>query len=138
MLRKKTSSWNQTLNARGESIFEKPAFRNSARNKRCIVHVEGFYEHHHFGKRTYPDFIRLKDHDDFALAALWEECKDPATGVALHTFSIVTTEANDLLRRIHNNPKLEGPRMPVNPDRSRGGRLVGPDQQRCRGKRPSN
>lgn len=109
----KDQLWNQTLNARGESIFEKPAFRNSARNKRCIVHVEGFYEHHHFGKRTYPYFIRLKDHDHFALAALWEECKDPATGAALHTFSIVTTEANDLLRRIHNNPKLEGPRMPV-------------------------
>lgn len=105
--------WNQTLNARGESIFEKPAFRTSARSKRCIVHVEGFYEHHHFGKRTYPYFIRLKDRDHFALAALWEETKDPDTDAPLHTFSIVTTEANDLLRRIHNNPKLEGPRMPV-------------------------
>lgn len=105
--------WNQTLNARGESIFEKPAFRTSARQKRCIVHVEGFYEHHHFGKKTYPYFIRLKDREHFALAALWEEWKDRSTGERMHTFSIVTTEGNDLLKRIHNNPKLEGPRMPV-------------------------
>ena len=109
----KDQLWNQTLNARGESIFQKPAFRTSARNKRCIVHVEGFYEHHHFGKRTYPYFIRLKDREQFALAALWEETTDPDSGAPLHTFSIVTTGANDLLTRIHNNPKLEGPRMPV-------------------------
>ena len=68
--------WNQTLNARGESIFEKPAFRNSAQKKRCIVFVEGFYEHHHFGKKTYPYFIYLKDRPHFALAALWEQWKD--------------------------------------------------------------
>ncbi len=76
----KDQLWNQTLNARGESIFQKPAFRTSARNKRCIVHVEGFYEHHHFGKRTYPYFIRLKDREQFALAALWEETTAPAGG----------------------------------------------------------
>ncbi|MBP7407458.1 MAG: SOS response-associated peptidase [Flavobacteriales bacterium] len=105
--------WNQTLNARGESIFEKPAFRTSAKSKRCIVHVEGFYEHHHFGRKTYPYFIRLKDREHFALAGLWEEWVDKESGEHVHSFSIVTTEANDLLERIHNNPKLEGPRMPV-------------------------
>lgn len=105
--------WNQTLNARGESIFEKPAFRASAAAKRCLVHVEGFYEHHHFGKKTYPYFIQAKGRDHFALAGLWEEWTDPLTNERLHTFSIVTTGANDLLRRIHNNPKLEAPRMPV-------------------------
>jgi len=105
--------WNQTLNARGESIFEKPAFRNSARGRRAIVHVEGFYEHHHFGKKTYPYFIHLKDRPHFALAALWESWKDPNGGAPLLTFSIVTCDGNDLLKSIHNNPKLEGPRMPV-------------------------
>lgn len=109
----RTQLWNQTLNARGETIFEKPAFRSSARTKRCIVHIEGFYEHHHFGKQTYPFFIHLKDRPHFALAGLWEEWKDPETGERLHTFSIVTIVGNDLLHRIHNNPKLEGPRMPV-------------------------
>lgn len=109
----KEKLWNRTLNARGESIFEKPAFRTSARSKRCTIHVEGFFEHHHFGKRTYPYFIRLKDRDHFALAGLWEEWKDPESGNLLRTFCIVTTEANDLLHRIHNDPKLAGPRMPV-------------------------
>ncbi len=115
----RTRLWNQTLNARGESIFEKPAFRTSARQKRCIVHVEGFYEHHHFGKKTYPYFIRLKDREHFALAALWEEWKDHTTGTRIHTFSIVTTEGNDLMKRIHNKPgqgadgQPNGPRMPV-------------------------
>ncbi len=111
--------WNQTLNARGESIFEKPAFRTSAKSKRCIVHVEGFYEHHHFGKKTYPYFISIKGHDHFALAGLWEQWKDKETNELLHTFSIVTTEGNDLLRRIHNRPgsgpggQSSAPRMPV-------------------------
>lgn len=105
--------WNQTLNARGESIFEKPAFRTSAKSKRCIVHVEGFFEHHHFGKKTYPYFISLRGREQFALAGLWEQWKDKETNELLHTFSIVTTEGNDLMRRIHNSPKLDGPRMPV-------------------------
>jgi len=111
--------WNQTLNARGETIFEKPAFRASATMKRCIVHVEGFFEHHHFGKRAYPYFIRLKDREQFALAGLWEVWTDPDSHEALHTFSIVTTQANDLMRRIHNKPAggpakgATEPRMPV-------------------------
>lgn len=105
--------WNRTLNARGETIFEKPAFRESARHRRCIVHVEGFYEHHHMGRHTYPYFIHLKDRPQFALAGLWDRWKDPDSGKVLQTFSIVTCEGNDLLRRIHNNPKMEGPRMPV-------------------------
>lgn len=105
--------WNQTLNARGETIFEKPAFRHAARSQRCIVHVEGFYEHHHLGKKAYPYFIHLKGRPSFALAALWERWRKPGEEQPLLTFSIVTCAGNDLLRRIHNNPKLEGPRMPV-------------------------
>ena len=105
--------WNQTLNARGETIFEKPAFRTAAKNGRCLIFVEGFYEHHHFGKRTYPYFIRLKGRDHFALAGLWASWHGGPNGTRENTFSIVTTEGNDLLGRIHNNPKLNGARMPV-------------------------
>lgn len=108
-----TSLWNRTLNARGETIFEKPSFRSSAKDKRCLVHVEGFYEHHHFDKRAYPYFIHLKERAHFALAGLWEEWKDKESGEMLRTFSIVTTEANDLLKRIHNKTGAEGSRMPV-------------------------
>lgn len=104
---------DRTLIARGESMFEKPSFRLPAQGRRCLVHVEGFYEHHHFGKRTYPYFIHLKQRPWFALAGLWDLWTDKATGEVRRTFSIVTTEANDLMRRIHNNPRIEGARMPV-------------------------
>ncbi len=104
---------DRTLIARGESMFEKPSFRTSARSKRCLIFVEGFYEHHHFGKRTYPYFIHLKDRPYFALAGLWDDWTDKATGEHRRTFSIVTSEPNDLLRRIHNNPRIDGARMPL-------------------------
>ena len=105
--------WNNTLNARGETIFEKPAFRQAARYNRCLVYIDGFYEHHHFGGKTYPYFIYLKDNGPMILAGLWSEWTDRETGELWNTFSIVTTEGNPLLAKIHNNPKLKGPRMPL-------------------------
>jgi putative SOS response-associated peptidase YedK len=104
---------NNTLNARGETIFEKPSFRDSSRRKRCLIYVNGFYEHHYFKERTYPYFIYHKDNSPLALAGLWSEWTDKETGEILSTFTIVTTEGNSLLERIHNNPKLKGPRMPL-------------------------
>lgn len=105
--------WNNTLNARGETIFEKPSFRTSAKNHRCIIYVAGFYEHHHYNNKTYPFFIYRKDAQPMALAGLWSEWKNPDTGGRLNTFSIVTTKGNKMMARIHNNPKLKEPRMPV-------------------------
>jgi len=105
--------WNNTLNARGETIFEKPAFRTSARYYRCIIYVDGFYEHHHFKGKTYPYFVHKKDANPIAFAGLWNKWNDPVTGELLSTFSIVTTGANPMMAKIHNNPKLQGPRMPV-------------------------
>ena len=105
--------WNNTLNARGETIFEKPAFRRSAKSNRCIVYIDGFFEHHHFNKNTYPFFIYRKDKQPMALAGLWNEWTNPETGGRSTTFSIVTTKGNGLLSKIHNNPKLKGPRMPL-------------------------
>ena len=104
--------WNQTLNARGETIFEKPSFRNAAKNNRCIVYVDGFYEHHHFGGKTYPFFIKQNNNEPLALAGLWSEWENKETGGTINTFTIVTTQGNPLLAKIHNNPKLKGPRMP--------------------------
>ena len=105
--------WNNTLNARGETIFEKASFRDAAKNKRCLIYIDGFYEHHHFKNTTYPFFIQRSDGKPMALAGLWNEWHDPDTGGKLNTFSIVTTLGNTLMGRIHNNPKLEEPRMPV-------------------------
>ena len=83
----------QTLNARGETMFDKPAFRSAAEQRRAIVFVEGYYEHYHLGGKAYPFFIHLKGGAPFALAALWEEWVHPS-GDALTTFSI----ANDLAK----------------------------------------
>lgn len=105
--------WNQTLNARGETIFEKPSFRKAAEGNRCLLYVDGFYEHHHHGGQTYPYFIHRKDGKPMALACLYSDWRDPEGGQPLTTFSIVTTEGNSLLAHIHNNPKIEGPRMPL-------------------------
>lgn len=103
----------QTLNARAETIFEKPSFRNSAKNKRCLIYVDAFYEHHHYKGKAYPFHIGMKNEDPMSLAGIWEDWVDRETGELFRTVSIVTTAGNKLLSKIHNNPKLEGPRMPV-------------------------
>ena len=110
---KKDQLWNATLNARGESIFEKPSFRDSAKNRRCIIILDGFYEHHHKSGKTYPYFIHKKSGQPMTVAGLWSEWLDKETGELVNSFTIVTTKANKLLGKIHNNPKLTEARMPV-------------------------
>lgn len=105
--------WNTTLNARGETIFEKASFRESAKHHRCLIYIDGFYEHHHFKDNTYPFFIHKKDNSPICLAGLYSEWRHPDGQGRITTFSIVTTKGNKLLTKIHNNPKLEGPRMPL-------------------------
>lgn len=107
------SMWNKTLNARAETLFSKPAYRAAARRRRCIVITDGFYEHHHFQKKTYPFLIRHRDERPMLLAGIYERWEEPGIGRILQSLSIVTTEANDLLATIHNNPRMKGPRMPV-------------------------
>ncbi len=105
---------NQTINARAETMFEKPAFREPARSQRCLVLADGFFEHHHKSGKTFPYHIRLKNDEPITLAGLWDEWVDRSLGLVRRTYTIVTTRANPLMARIHNNPKAEeGPRMPV-------------------------
>lgn len=106
-------SWNNTLNARGETIFEKNSFRSAAKNSRCLIYVDGFYEHHHYKKETYPFFIFKKNNEPMIFAGLYNDWQNPETGGKMNTFSIVTTTGNALMAKIHNNPKLDGPRMPL-------------------------
>ncbi len=105
--------WNKTLNARGETIFEKPSFKNSAQNQRCLVFLEGFYEHYHNRGKTYPYFIHLKNKELFSVAGLWTDFVDTETGELTKSFSLVTTKANKEMAKIHNNPTLSEPRMPL-------------------------
>ena len=105
--------WNKTINARGESIFEKPSFRSAAKSKRCLIQINGFYEYHHYKGKTYPFYIYRKDGEAITLGGIWSEWVNKESGEIFRTFSIVTTEGNELLAKIHNNPKLSGPRMPL-------------------------
>ena len=99
----------QTLNAKAETIHQKPSFRASIMTKRCLVLVDGFYEWREEGKKKYPYYISLTNKDAFALAGIWDTWLNSRTGEMKETFSIITTRANPLLERIHNTRK----RMPV-------------------------
>lgn len=93
----------RTLNARSETIFEKPSFKGPIRSSRCLVLVDGFFEFKDVNGKKFPYLIRLKSEEAFALAGIWD------TWSGKRTFSIVTTEANPLMAEIHNTKK----RMPV-------------------------
>lgn len=87
----------KTINARAEGIESKPSFRSAFKKRRCLVIADGFYEWKATGAKTKtPYYIFLKHHEPFAFAGLWEG----------ETFTIITTEANDKIKALHD-------RMPV-------------------------
>lgn len=104
-----------TLNAKIETLQEKPSFRNSV-NKRCLVLVDGFYEWKWLdpkGKKKQKYVLSLPNDELFALAGIWSEWKNPASGELLKTYSIVTTEAMGLMREIHNSKLRQPVMLPV-------------------------
>ncbi|WP_419033682.1 SOS response-associated peptidase, partial [Dysgonomonas gadei] len=100
---------NMTINAKADTIFEKPSFRHSILSKRCIVPSTGFFEWRHEGSKKIPYYIRVKDEDIFSMAGIYDVWVNPSTGEIHHSFSIITTDANPLMEYIHNTKK----RMPV-------------------------
>jgi putative SOS response-associated peptidase YedK len=98
-----------TLNAKSETVFEKPAFKFSIRKKRCLVLSTGFYEWRDYQKKKYPYFIRMKKTELFAMAGIYSSWNDKVTGEIVKSFSILTTHSNPLLTKIHNLKE----RMPV-------------------------
>lgn len=102
---KDPATGNRMINARAEGVAEKPSFRSSFKRQRCLVVADGFYEWQRRpgGKRPY--YFHLKDRQPFGFAGLWERWtkdeRDP-----LETFTIITTEPNDLVASVHQ-------RMPV-------------------------
>lgn len=108
---------NQTPNAMGESIFEKPSFRDASLKKRCIVLINGFYEYHHLDKKTKIPYFITSDQETMPLAGLWQSWKNKEDGSIKNTVTIVTTVANNLMGQIHNNPdvikRTGSGRMPV-------------------------
>ena len=99
----------KTVNARSETIFKKPSFRHAASKNHCLVIADGFFEWREVNQRKYPYYIRLKNQEPFAMAGLWEPWTNPDTDEMMITYTIITTDANPLMAKIHNTKK----RMPV-------------------------
>ena len=104
---KDPSIGNRLINARGETLAEKPSFRGSYKYKRCLILADGFYEwkKQPGTKAKTPHFIHMKDRQPFAFAGLWDEWNSP-DGSRIRSCTIVTTEPNEFMAPIHN-------RMPV-------------------------
>jgi putative SOS response-associated peptidase YedK len=92
---------NQTINARVESLIEKPAFKHLLATRRCIIPADGFYEWRKEGKRKVPMWVHLKNKEPFAFAGLWDIWRNPG-GKRVESFTIITTEPNELVRPVHN------------------------------------
>jgi len=107
MWAKDPSIGNRLINARGETLAEKPSFRGSYRHKRCLILTDGFYEWKSLaGKKTKtPYFIHMHKRKPFAFAGLWDHWESP-DGSSIKTCTIITTTPNELMESIHD-------RMPV-------------------------
>lgn len=96
---------SQCINAKAETVAEKPSFRSAFKTRRCLVLATGFYEWQRHGRTKQPIWIGLRSTRPFAFAGLWEQWQ-PSEGAPLETCTIITTEPNALMAPIHN-------RMPV-------------------------
>ena len=96
---------NQCINAKAETVAEKPAFRAAFKKRRCLVMADGFYEWQLQGKHKQPMWIGLRDRRPFAFAGLWEHWS-PTDGEPIESCTIITTQPNALMESIHT-------RMPV-------------------------
>jgi putative SOS response-associated peptidase YedK len=96
---------NRQINARVETVAEKPAFRDAFRHRRCLIPVDGFYEWSGAATVKQPHHIGLEGGGVFAFAGLWERWRNPA-GEVIESCTILTTEANGVLSELHS-------RMPV-------------------------
>jgi putative SOS response-associated peptidase YedK len=102
---KDLSFGSHLINARCETVSEKPAFRHAIKYRRCIIPVSGFYEWQHTRDRKHPYYFHMADHAPMFLAGVWETWKAPDNS-PLETFAILTTSANALVAPLHD-------RMPV-------------------------
>jgi putative SOS response-associated peptidase YedK len=101
----------KAINARADSVEQKPAFRKSFRERRCLVLADGFFEWQPVGKAKQPWFIRPANGEPFAMAGLWDRWRahlpnEQGRGEPIYSFTIITTDANPLIAPLHD-------RMPV-------------------------
>jgi len=97
---------NRMINARAETVAEKPSFRNAYRKRRSLILADGFYEWRKEGDTKTPYLISLADGSPFAFAGLWEQWNSKETEEAIQSTAIITTAANDFMSQVHH-------RMPI-------------------------
>ncbi|MCL4490257.1 MAG: SOS response-associated peptidase [Chloroflexi bacterium] len=102
---KDTKMASKMINARAETITEKPSFKRLLKSQRCLVLADGFYEWREDAGKKAPMFIRLKSLEAFGFAGLYDTWKSPE-GESITTCTIITTAANELMRKFHH-------RMPI-------------------------
>jgi putative SOS response-associated peptidase YedK len=96
-----------TINARAETITTAPAFRDAIQRRRCLVPADAFYEWQKLSAKTKQPFaIALRSRKPYAFAGVWESWREPKTQERLETFTIITVEANEVVKPMHD-------RMPV-------------------------
>lgn len=100
---------NRTINARSETIFSKPSFREPIRKKRCLVPASGFFDWRHEGEHNVPYYITVHDRPIIAFAGIFDCWHNKELDEYVGTYSIITTGANEMMRYIHNTNF----RMPV-------------------------
>jgi len=98
-----------TLNAKAETIYEKPSFRSAIKTRRCLILSTGFFEWQEVNKKKIPYFIQLTTNDIFSMGGIYEEWIDHTSGEIVSSYSIITTAANSIMEEIHNVKK----RMPL-------------------------
>jgi len=103
---KDPSIGNRMINARAETVAEKPSFRTAYRRRRCLVLADGFYEWHREGSIKTPYYISPADGAPFAFAALWENWNSKESEESIQSTTLITTAANDFMASLHH-------RMPV-------------------------
>lgn len=119
---KDPSIGNRMINARAETVAEKPSFRTAYRRRRCLVLADGFYEWHTEDGVKTPYFISLANGNPFAFAGLWEHWQSKETEESLQTTTIVTTAANEFLSQLHH-------RMPIVLEPKNAGRWLDGDMK---------
>lgn len=97
---------NRMINARAETVAEKPSYRAAFKHRRCVILADGFYEWHREGDVKIPYFVSLDSGEPFALAGLWENWSDKESADSLQTTTLITIAANEFMQPLHH-------RMPV-------------------------
>ena len=96
-----------TYNAKSETVQEKPSFRDSIKNKKCLIITDGFYEWESTSSGKICHFIKPTNDAIFAFAGIWSEWVNQSTGAAINSTSILTQPANTLMAKIHNIKKRQ-------------------------------